>query len=197
MTGAPRPTRTPARLRRLGFGAFGAVVAASLGWLAFVDAMADRDAVDRLGFIKERVRAQFPAAPQLSTSDFHRRLEAGERFVVLDVRTADEFAVSHLPGAIRVDPSSPPALPAAVADLANDTTVVAYCAVGWRSSKWVEGLRRQGVDAVNLEGSIFQWIAEDRPVERGGRPVTVVHPYSQPWAWLVDPEHRAFEPARP
>ncbi|MEO1087969.1 MAG: rhodanese-like domain-containing protein, partial [Acidobacteriota bacterium] len=131
------------------------------------------------------MRSQFPDAPQLATSDFHRRLEAGERFVVLDVRSAEEYAVSHLPGAIRVDPASPPALPAEAAATAGDpVTVVAYCAVGWRSSKWVEGLRRQGVDAVNLEGSIFQWIAEDRPVERGGRPVTVVHPYAQPWAWL-------------
>ncbi|MEM1182900.1 MAG: rhodanese-like domain-containing protein [Acidobacteriota bacterium] len=156
--------------------------------------VAERGAVERLSWIKARVRRQFPDAPQLSTGDFQRRLDAGEAFVVLDVRGAEEFAVSHLPGAIRVDPDAEPALPAGVA---VDVPVVAYCSVGWRSSKWVEGLRRRGVDAVNLEGSIFQWAAEDRPLESGGEPVAVVHPYSRAWAWLVDPERRAFETTRP
>ena len=148
-------------------------------------------AVDRLGWIKERVRRQFPEAPQLSTADLDRRMQAGESLTLLDVRRPEEYAVSHLPGAIRVDPNAEPTLPPGV-DASRP--VVAYCSVGWRSSKWVEALRADGVDAVNLEGSIFQWAAEDRALVRGDQPVTVVHPYGRAWAWLVDPQDRATTP---
>ena len=157
----------------------------------FVASMQGQDPVDRLDFIKQRVRLTFPQAPQLRTEELARRLEAGERLILLDVRRAEEYAVSHLPGAIRVDPDAVPELPLGIG---RDASVVAYCSVGWRSSKWVEALREQGIDAVNLEGSIFQWVAEDRPLRRGELEVDVVHPYGRAWAWLVDPEDRAFSP---
>ncbi|MEO1087970.1 MAG: hypothetical protein AAFY88_27365 [Acidobacteriota bacterium] len=52
-----RPTARPSarrgvRWRGLAVGASATVLAVGLGWLAFVQTMADRDAVDRLGFIK-------------------------------------------------------------------------------------------------------------------------------------------------
>lgn len=160
-------------------------------WILLVSEIRDTDPVDRLAFIKDQVRRQFPEAPQISTERLAERLDHGEQLVLLDVRRPEEFAVSHLAGAIRVDPDAPPALPAAATPGAP---VIAYCSVGWRSSKWVEALRRQGVDAVNLEGAIFQWVAEDRPLVRGRSSVDVVHPYSRLWAFLVDPQDRAFTP---
>lgn len=160
-------------------------------WLYLAGEVREADPVDRLAFIKDQVRSRFPDAPRISTDELADRLRSENPPVLLDVRRPDEYAVSHLPGAVRVDPDAPPRLPEGVDD---DASVVAYCAVGWRSAKWVEELRRQGVDAVNLEGSIFQWVAEDRPLVRDGRSVDVVHPYSKTWAWLVDPEDRAFSP---
>ena len=147
--------------------------------------------VERLAFFKEEVRKRFPQVPQLSTDELAARMASGEQIVLLDVRRPDEYAVSHLPGAVRVDPGAAPKLPPGVDP---DLPVVAYCSIGWRSSKWVEGLRGQGVDAMNLEGSIFQWVAEDRTVVRGETVVDVVHPYSRMWGWLVESEDRAYSP---
>ena len=179
--------------RRLVLGSALAVLTATLlavaVWLFLVSKVRESDPVDRLAFIKDQVRRRFPLAPQISTDELATRLTSGERLVLLDVRNPEEYAVSHLPGAIRVDPNASPALPVGIG---SDVPVVAYCSVGWRSSKWVEALRNQGVDAVNLEGSIFQWVAEDRPLRRGAELVDVVHPYSSAWAWLVDPDDRAY-----
>lgn len=147
--------------------------------------------VERLAFFKDQVRKRFPKAPQLSTDELAARLASGEEIVLLDVRKPEEYAVSHLPGAVRVDPGASPSLPPGVDP---DLPVVAYCSIGWRSSKWVEGLRDQGVDAMNLEGSIFQWAAEDRPLRSGDETTSVVHPYSRLWGWLVESEHRAYSP---
>lgn len=168
-----------------------AVVAAGLvAWRA----LASRPAVDRLGPVKEQIRRRFPAAPQMSTAALEGLLRSEDPVVLLDVRRPEEFAVSHLAGARRVDPDDPsPQLPPEAYE--DGTTVVAYCSVGWRSSRLVESLRADGVDAHNLEGSAFQWVAEGRPLVRNGHTVHVVHPYGRAWAWLVDPEHRGpFDP---
>ena len=165
------------------------VLLAAAMWILVFTTTADP--VERLAFFKDQVRKRFPQAPQLSTAELATRLASGEEIVLLDVREPEEYAVSHLPGAVRVDPGAGPELPPGVDP---DLPVVAYCSIGWRSSSWVEGLRDQGVDAVNLEGSIFQWVAEDRPLVQGQAPTGVVHPYSRLWGWLVDPEDRAYAP---
>jgi 3-mercaptopyruvate sulfurtransferase SseA len=71
--------------------------------------------------------------------------------------------------------------------------VVAYCSVGWRSARLARRLASVGVNVVNLEGSIFEWVAKGLPVvDDRGVPVRVVHPFSRSWAWLVDPSLRRF-----
>lgn len=110
---------------------------------------------------------------------------------LLDARSPDEFATSHLPGAVRVDPeASPEALISEVASLRDaavaDRPVVVYCSVGLRSARVVDRLRRAGVDDVyNLDGSIFRWASEGRPIVRDGEPVRTVHPYNAVWGRLL------------
>jgi hypothetical protein len=43
----------------------------------------------------------------------------------------------------------------------------------------------------NLEGSIFQWANEHRPLVRDGQRETRVHPYNAVWGRLLAPEVRA------
>jgi len=43
----------------------------------------------------------------------------------------------------------------------------------------------------NMNGSIFQWANEDRPVYRGREQVKKVHPYNRKWGKLLKPEYRA------
>ena len=68
-----------------------------------------------------------------------------------------------------------------------------YCSAGYRSGKLAERLQAAGYTNVrNLDGSIFKWANERRPLVRGeSEPVTKVHPYSAIWGRLLAPEARA------
>jgi rhodanese-related sulfurtransferase len=143
---------------------------------------------------KSWVRSEFPGVEQVSAEDLRLRLDSGRRSpIVLDVRTAEEYEVSHLPGAIRVDPDGD--LPDFLRALDHEAPVVAYCSVGYRSSRLVERLNKEGFsDARNLEGSIFEWANKGYPLERDGARVREVHPYDADWGRLLDPSLHAYEP---
>ena len=137
------------------------------------------------------LRIQFPEVRWITTGDLADWLEDRHRKspVLLDVRTPDEWDVSHLPGARRVDPwtSAEMALP----NVAADIEVVAYDAVGYRAAELATRLRAAGFTHVRcLDGAIFQWANEHRPLARNGDPVTRVHPYTQYWGRLLSDDVR-------
>ncbi len=143
---------------------------------------------------KSWVRSEFPGVEQVSPEELRLRLDSGpESPIVLDVRTAEEYEVSHLPGAIRVDPDA--GVPDFLRTLDRKTQVVAYCSVGYRSSRLVERLKEEGfTDAKNLEGSIFEWANKGYPLEREGVSVQEVHPYDAEWGRLLEPSLHAYRP---
>lgn len=115
--------------------------------------------------------------------------------LLLDVRTEEEFAVSHLRGAVRVEPGqrSFESLP-----IDRGTTIVVYCSVGYRSAAIVDALRAAGAsDVRNLTGGIFTWANEGRPVFRNGQPATTVHPYDPLWGNLLRNDLRHPRAPRP
>ncbi|WP_022834878.1 rhodanese-like domain-containing protein [Salisaeta longa] len=140
------------------------------------------------------IDATYGAVPTLTTDALAQRLADTTRAapVLLDARTPEEFAVSHLPGARRIDPGATN-YKALQDTLARDTPVVVYCSVGYRSAGVVQQLRQQGFTNVyNLRGSIFQWANEGRPVYRRGRRVQAVHPYDATWGRLLADSLRAY-----
>jgi rhodanese-related sulfurtransferase len=149
--------------------------------------------------LKRSLRARFPEVQWITTNELAAWLADERRRppALLDVRTADEWAVSHLPGARRIDPASEPE--ALLRHVAKDQPIVTYCAIGYRSADMAIKLKKAGFgDVRNLEGSIFQWANEHRPLVQDGRRVTTIHPYDGLWAHFVLPEARAaFPPQRP
>ena len=133
------------------------------------------------------VREAFPEVPQMTTGQLAalRTDDAAPDIVLLDARTAAEFNVSHLPGAVlasnirmALDALTPNDL---------ERTVVVYCSVGYRSSQLAAELRARGFENVsNLEGSLFQWANEGRPLYRGDERVYRAHPYDKEWGQLLD-----------
>ena len=101
-----------------------------------------------------------PGQPQISPADAHQELEAG-RVILLDVRTDDEWAAGHAPGAthMRLDALRPDALPA-------DAQVVAVCLGGGRSAQAAEALQAAGVPVRNLTGGMNAWARAGLPVVR-------------------------------
>ncbi|NJL20372.1 MAG: rhodanese-like domain-containing protein [Leptolyngbyaceae cyanobacterium SM1_3_5] len=138
--------------------------------------------------LKRQIRSKFPQVKQLSTAELAKQIEA-ESLVLLDVRTESEFAVSHLLNARRIDPRTEDF---SSLDLPFDAPIVAYCSVGYRSSRLVDRLQQAGYTrAANLEGSIFEWANEGRPVYRNGKRVQQVHPFDRVWGQLLQPNLRA------
>jgi rhodanese-related sulfurtransferase len=142
--------------------------------------------------LKTSLRHKFPKVEWISTNELADWLANKRRPapVLLDVRTPEEWNVSHLPGARRVEPNA--STESAAAGVAKETPIVTYCAVGYRSGEMAERLRAAGFTKVrNLEGSIFQWANEHRPLVRGDQRVSHVHPYNGFWGRLLSDDVRA------
>lgn len=138
---------------------------------------------------------EFPDVPGTSTAELAAALAADPGgIVLLDARAAEEYAVSHLPGARHVGSDAAAAGRLAAAN--PGAQVVIYCSVGYRSAALVDRLRELGhANPVNLEGSIFRWAGEGRPVHRDGARVEQVHPYDERWGALLPRALWAFAPA--
>jgi rhodanese-related sulfurtransferase len=104
---------------------------------------------------------------QVTQTELLKRLEQKDPdLVVLDVRTADEFAAGHVPGARNVSHEQ---LASRIEELAaaRDKQVVLYCRSGRRTLLAEDVLRKAGFKRLgHLEGDYLAWEAEKRPVER-------------------------------
>ena len=133
------------------------------------------------------IRARFPAVARIPTDTLQVWLNGSPKrkdLILLDVREPEEYAVSHLGGALLV-PSRDEALKI-LRGVHKSRRIVLYCSVGYRSSELAEFLMKTGFTEVyNLEGSIFRWANEGRPVYRAEEQVRVVHPYDSYWGRLL------------
>lgn len=132
------------------------------------------------------IAVRFPDVQWVQTESLAQWMRGprSKRLVILDVRSEDEFSVSHLLGAHRLDPEQPDVDSLRVPE---DATVVVYCSVGYRSAAVVEKLHTAGIgDVYNLEGGIFAWANENRPIHRGRSLAASVHPYDGMWGYFLD-----------
>lgn len=144
--------------------------------------------------LKPLIRRRFPNVHQISTTVLALWLTQpdDERPILLDTRTEAEFAVSHLQGAKRVDPT---VQAADLHDLDRETPIVTYCSVGYRSSAVCDRLQAAGYTHVfNLEGSLFKWANEGYPVYQNGQITSKVHPYNSFWGLLLHRGLHAYHP---
>ncbi|MBM3478179.1 MAG: rhodanese-like domain-containing protein [Alphaproteobacteria bacterium] len=115
---------------------------------------------------------------------------AGGKVVLFDVRTEEEFAAGHLPGAIRVEPGMEAGEFLGLhRDRLGVAPVVFYCAVGVRSSQMMmRTLERIAPHATggiyNLRGGIFRWTADGRALVRGDAQGEA-HPFDANWGQLL------------
>lgn len=136
--------------------------------------------------VKGWVQRQFPTVERLTTAELANQLNSDHPPLLIDVRRAAEYSVSHLPGALHL----PSQAAIAAADISPNTPMVLYCSVGYRSARLAEALQTAGYsDVKNLEGSIFEWYNQGRPVMAHGEPVEQIHPYSRSWGLLIEADH--------
>ena len=94
-------------------------------------------------------------------------LQDNPGFVLLDIRTPEETATSHLSGAIELDFYSS-TFGDDVAALDRDSVYLIYCRTGRRSGEAYEMMEDLGFQHVyDLAGGITSWIAKGYPVCSG------------------------------
>jgi rhodanese-related sulfurtransferase len=86
---------------------------------------------------------------------------AAEGWMLLDVRTDEEWATGRIAGAVHIPMQE---LGERLDELAD--RVVCVCAVGSRSARVTQWLLGQGREAVNLDGGLWAWVQHGLPVER-------------------------------
>ncbi|KAL4223626.1 hypothetical protein ACF0H5_017095 [Mactra antiquata] len=132
-------------------------------------------------------------------------VEKSENLLIVDARPDEEYKVGHIENAKRVN------FDADGGEIMNDiqdslnfdmkTTVVCYCSVGYRSSMVVEKIVKQlkdkgqydeeKINVYNLEGSIFKWANESRPmVDINNKETKCTHPYNAVFGKMLNKELR-------
>ena len=124
--------------------------------------------------------------PTIKSDELKLLKEKGEVYV-LDTREAEEFKVSHIPGArlVGYDEFNKEFL----SDIPKDAQVVVYCSVGYRSERIGEKMQKMGFENVNnLYGGIFDWKNQGNTVNNLNQlPTDSVHTYNRNWSqWLYN-----------
>jgi rhodanese-related sulfurtransferase len=102
----------------------------------------------------------FEIAPQ----EVQRRLQAGEKFALVDVREPGEFQLARINGAELIPMRTVPAELSRLDAQADETPLIVFCHHGVRSLNVVNWLREQGVGACqSMAGGIDRWSLEIDP----------------------------------
>ena len=91
-------------------------------------------------------------------------LVADTSVVVLDVRTASEYAEGHIEGSINIDQGQSDFMEKARAALPADRKIAIYCRSGRRSANAAGRLADEGYLCVNLKDGIIAWKESGKPV---------------------------------
>ena len=88
-------------------------------------------------------------------------------FVVLDVRTPEEFESGHVEGAININYNSENFVEE-LNKLDKTKSYLVYCRTGRRSSDTVSVMTKQGFgELYRIDGDISKWKSENFPVVKG------------------------------
>ena len=116
--------------------------------------------------------------PEIEAKDLARRIEQGEKFVILDSRTPEEFRRFCIPGGRNV-PGGELALRITdiVKNVEKDTTIIVNCAGRTRSIIGARALQRMGVANVyGLKNGTAGWMLAGRQLETGADRVRLSAP---------------------
>jgi rhodanese-related sulfurtransferase len=108
---------------------------------------------------KKRVR-------ECSVEDVKRKMDAGEKFTLVDVREDSEWTVDHLPGAIHLGKG---VIERDIEKTIPDTStpVVLYCGGGFRSALAADNLQKMGyTNVVSMDGGVRGWREKGLPFEK-------------------------------
>ena len=103
---------------------------------------------------------------ETNVADVNRRMEAGEKFVLIDTREDNEWANGHLPGAVHL---SKGIIERDIEQRVPDTgtKLILYCGGGFRSALAGDNLLKMGYTNVeSMDGGWKGWVAAGLPTTK-------------------------------
>jgi len=104
---------------------------------------------------------------ETNVADVKRRMDAGEKFVLVDVREESEWAAGHLPGAIHLGRG---VIERDIEQRVPDTgtKMILYCGGGFRSALSADNLQKMGYTNVeSMDGGWKGWTGAGLPTQKG------------------------------
>jgi len=104
---------------------------------------------------------------ETNVADVKRRMDAGEKFLLVDVREDNEWANGHLPSAVHMGRGIIERdIETAVPD--TGTKMVLYCGGGFRSALVADNLQKMGyLNVESMDGGWKGWLAAGLPTAKG------------------------------
>lgn len=100
--------------------------------------------------------APAPEARTITQEEAQQIMDSGEDIVIVDVRTEEEYAEGHIPGAICIpNETITTEMPAELPD--PDQKILVYCRTGRRSGEASAKLAAMGYTDINDFGGITTW----------------------------------------
>jgi rhodanese-related sulfurtransferase len=103
---------------------------------------------------------------ETNVADVKRRSDAGEKFLLVDVREDNEWAKGHLPGAVHLGKGI---IERDIEQKVPDTSakVILYCGGGFRSALAAENLLKMGYTNVeSMDGGWKGWLDAGLPTAK-------------------------------
>ena len=104
---------------------------------------------------------------ETNVAEVKRRLEAGEKFLLVDAREDNEWTKGHLPGAVHLGKGIIERdIETAIPDRA--APIVLYCGGGFRSALAADNLQKMGyTNVISMDGGYRGWSEAGLPVKKG------------------------------
>jgi rhodanese-related sulfurtransferase len=100
-------------------------------------------------------------APSISPAELQAQRESGSAPVVIDVRSDEEYAGGHIPGAVHIPYEQ---IAERIGEVDTSKGVALYCMIGPRARKGEAALIAAGHDRVfHIEGGFSAWKAAGLP----------------------------------
>jgi rhodanese-related sulfurtransferase len=117
-----------------------------------------------IAFVISRATNQASSATaKMTPAEYQAQFSvAAADHLLLDVRTPEEFASGHIPGAVNI---SVDALASRLSELPTNQPIVVYCRSGNRSVTASQILAEAGYTSIYDLGGIIAWEAAGLPVE--------------------------------
>ena len=162
--------------------AIAGVVLTGFGCQQGVTVRTEVDKQEKITTMYRKYAQEFSEVKGITVRELQQLQQQGEKIILVDVRSPQERAVSIIPGAI------------SIAEFEsnieqyhqNNSLLVAYCTIGYRSGKYAARLSKQGIKILNLEGSLLAWSHIQGELVNKTGSTKKVHVFGRQWQLTAD-----------